>query len=295
MAIETLHSTEIVLPTVTLDSGKKCTATVAMEIVNDDIYCVRTYDPKEGSEEDGKKQPVVLHKLFNYLSGGNGSSSYVMVRTQAGTENIAVHANSLTYHNHVFYLVTRNGEGTENQVMAFGSDGIITHKYTYSGGKIGTINYYDTQNGALRFLISVKHKVNVLFRLVKISGTKLVDEGVSFEALVSDNNYETGNDSYYNRSTKQLYVTKFKNPDQDAGDDAKIVSNLVLQYDLSDGISGTSAKYSSVRTLQVDNQEGEMKFEIEGLCMYDNKKYVCVNSLDLNKNQTDAICKLYLP
>lgn len=49
MAIKTSHSTEIVLPTVTLSNEKQCTATVAMTIVNDDIYCVRTYHPKGGT------------------------------------------------------------------------------------------------------------------------------------------------------------------------------------------------------------------------------------------------------
>lgn len=286
MAITTNHRVLLTLPTVEVNK-KSCTATVAMVIIKDDIYCVRTYDG------EGEKQPVVLHKLCNYLSGGSVSSSYVIVHTPSNVTNIAKHANSLTYHDHVFYLVTMNGK-TENQVMAFGSDGIITNRYKYNGGIIATINYYDTKNGALRFLVAIKKTdscEDVEHRLVKISGSQLVDVGISFTALVSNSTYLRGNDSYYNRSTKQLYLTKFKT----VSEGEEITNNWVLQYDLSDGISGTGGQYFSVRTLRVKNTSEERKLEIEGISMYDNKKFVCVNSTDSNKKQTDTVCQLYLP
>ena len=104
-------------------NGKKCTATSAMTIVNDDIYCIRSASP---NNED--KMPVVLHKLYNYLSE-KGKEKTSIIQTVSGSVAIAIHANSLTYHDHLFYMVTRNGSKNENQVMAFNSDGVIVKKY----------------------------------------------------------------------------------------------------------------------------------------------------------------------
>lgn len=287
MALKTKHSIITTLPEDA--AGIQCSAQAGMTIVNGDIYCISSQ-----SSNTNEKKPVVLRKLFGYLSGSTSSSKAVIIHTAAGTQNIAIHANSLTYYNHVFYLATMNAGANASQVMAFGSDGEITAKYTYSDGEkntITTINYYDTKDGALRFLVSIGHGVNVKFRLVKADGTVLKDEGISFTASVPDSNFLKGNDHYYDRSTKQLYVTKFKTPPTD-GD---ITTNWILQYDLSDGIS--KPEYSSVRTLEASILGDEIKFEIEGLCIYDNKKYVCTNTVilqDKKRTQEDAICKLFL-
>lgn len=272
----------------TLDTKNGCSATVALVIKDGVIYCVRT---KTGDSDE--KKPVMLHILREAISGKQDDKGTAVEIKTALNKNtaIAVHANSLTYHNNLFYLVTRNRGG--NQVMAFGIDGEIKAKYTYAAETIGTIDYYRTVNGEIHFLISYKRgDLHAEVHEVKISGNKLVDVGNSFIALVPDTSYESGNDSFYDRSTKQLYLIRGKEIPVTT-DKNTILENLLMQYDLSGGISGTGKSCSSVRTLHVAATSGETKYELEGICIYNGKKYVCVNSVDTNKQQTDSVDQLY--
>lgn len=292
MAVITKHSKLIDIPTEII-SGIKMTATDAMTIVNNDIYCICSkHDGPD--EENPKKYPVALHKFYNYLpEGSSGTKALSEVTTSAGSKIIAKHSNSITYHNHIFYMVTRNGKGSENQVMAFGSDGVITNKYTYADKEIATINFYKEVDGVLYFLISTGGGNKVPYKIVKISGSKLVDTGVSFKVSAPDPDYTTGNDSYYDLSTKQLYITKIKKIEVDGKDIIK--NNKIYQYDLDRTLSGSSLIFNAKRVLQIDNNDDETYFEIEGLAIYENKKYVCANVVIKNaKGGSDGIFKLYV-
>ena len=278
----------------------KCSAQAGMTIVTDDIYCISTQSSGTG------KKPVALHKLLNYLPENTGSSKAVILHTASGSKNIAMHANSLTYHDHLFYLATMNTDENASQVMAFDSEGKICSKYTYSNSatdRIGTVNYYDTtEEGALCFLVSVGRGQDVRFRLVKINKTGLENVGNPFVVSVPDLAYTKGNDHYYDRTTKQLYVIKFETPTTEGSD---IKNNLILQYDLSGGIPQTNTPKKPVRTLKVSAAKGEEKFEIEGISIYrytdGNKtkeiKYVCANIVKLKNGkrmQADDVCQLYI-
>lgn len=292
MAVITRHSKLLDIPTKII-SGIKMTATDAMTIVNNDIYCICSkHDGPD--EENPKKYPVALLKFYNYLpEGSSGKTDYSVVTTSAGSKIIARHSNSITYHNHLFYMVTRNGTGSENQVMAFGSDGVITNKYTYAGGEIATINFYKEVDGVLYFLISTGGGDKVPYKIVKISGSKLVSTGVSFHVIAPDNDYSEGNDSYYDLSTKQLYVTKFKKIEVNGKKTIK--NNRIYQYDLNRTLSGSSLTFNAKRVLQIDSNDNETKFEVEGLAIYDNKKYVCANVVIGNATDgSDGIFKLYV-
>lgn len=275
----------------TLDTKNGCSATVALVIEDGVIYCVRTK-----ADDSDEKKPVMLHILREAISGKQDDKGTAVEIKTALNKNtaIAVHANSLTYHNNLFYLVTRNRGG--NQVMAFGIDGEIKAKYTYDPKTIGAIDYYRTVNGEIHFLISYRRKsdLHADVREVKISGNKLVDVGNSFIALVPDTSYDAGNDIFYDRSTKQLYLIRGKKiKKSDTSTEKTVLENLLMQYDLSGGISGTGKSYSSVRTLHVAATSGETKYELEGICIYNGKKYVCVNSVNTNKQQTDSVDQLY--
>jgi len=295
MAVITNHKRLISIPNHTVNitsttSEYDMTATDAMTIVNNDIYCICSkHDGPD--EENPKKYPVVMHKFYNYLpEGSSGKTDYSEVTTSAGSKIIARHSNSITYHNHLFYMVTRNGTGSENQVMAFGSDGVITNKYTYAGGEIATINFYKEVDGVLYFLISTGGGNEVPYKIVRISGSKLVNTGVFFKVSVPDSEYSIGNDSYYDLSTKQLYVTKIKKID-----DKIIKNNRIYQYDLNRTLSGSSLTFNAKRVLQIDSNDNETKFEIEGLAIYDNKKFVCANVVIGNATDgSDGIFKLYV-
>ena len=230
-----------------------------MTIVNDDIYCVAT------SNGDGKK-PVLLHKLFNYLSGV-GKSSYSEVTTQSGGMMIAEHLNSITYYNHLFYIVTRNKGG--NQVMAIDSDGNVKKKYSYSRSTIATINNYEDD----KFLISVNGGCSIKYRMVRITD-RIIDVGLDFKAIVTDSDYETGNDSFYDKKDKRLYVTKFKDNLRD---------NAIYVYDLCRLCNGY--KYKPEKVFYVSSSE---KYEIEGIGTYKGKMYACVNAVK-NGKQADEI------
>lgn len=281
--VETAHRKVTDLATTKVDNIA-CRDTVGLVIVDDVIYCIMT---RAVSIDLKEKQPVVMKKITGCFSGNNIQTQDITIHIDQGTNIIAMHANSITYHNHIFYLVTQNIDNLGNQIMAFGSNGIISAKYKYAGGKILTINYYGTINGELYFLVSTDRHQRIPYSLVKISGNYLVDVGKSFIALAPYADYDDGNDSYYDRSTKQLYITKFKKANDN------IMENLVLQYDLSGGISGNGQEYSSVRTLHVAAQAGESRFEIEGICIYNGKKYVCVNSKDSSGVRNNNVCYLY--
>lgn len=284
MSVITKHKLIISIPEKSI-SGEKMTATDAMSIVDNDIYCICS------KHDDISKYPVVLHKFYNYLPEGNtGSYKNSDLTTEAGSKIIAKHSNSLTYYNHVFYMVTRNGTGSENQVMAFGSDGIIKSKYTYADGEIGTINFYKNKDNVPWFLISIGGGTSITYRLVKVSGSKFINTGISFKVNVPDVDYSIGNDSYYDFTTKQLYITKFKKIMVNGT--ATVRNNRIYQYDLNCELSGSSATFDAKRILQIDGDSEETKFEIEGLAVYDSKKYVCANVVSSGKN-CDAIYKLY--
>ena len=254
--------------------GKKCSAVACMSIVNDDIYVLSSH-----SSSDNFKQPVVLHKLYNYISNSNPNVgySYETIRTSKGSENIAVHANSMTYNNHLFYMVTRNGTDNENQVIVFGSDGIIKNKlkYAHIGSKLATINHYKDD----KFIISVGGGNTIPYRVVQNSGNYLNDV-FSFKLKIADSEYQTGNDSYYDKKSKKIYVTKFK-------DD--LIHNAIYVYDLSKLSAGKT--YTPTDVYYINAKNGESQFEIEGLGIFENNIYVCTNSVK-NSKQTDSICKL---
>lgn len=274
----------------------KYTAQAGISIVNDNIYCLSS------KFNNDAMNPVAFHKLHGYLTEGiTKSSKSVLLKIGNAPGEVARHANSLTYHDHLWYFATMNKGTNEKQVMGFDADGNITKQYTY-GGKytIGTVNYYDTKDGVLRFLISVGNSLECDFRLVKVNGTKLeeennssftleIPEDIKRVAQSSDVNVEVhGNDHYYDRSTKQLYVTKFKQVGK------VIKTNWVLQYDLSGGISSLTKPLECKRELKVSASEGEDKFEIEGLCIYNDRKYVSANVV-IGEEQADAVYRLYLP
>lgn len=181
---------------------------MALTIVNGVVYYIKTNHNKT------VKNPVMLHKLEGYLTGGAKKHSCVQVKTSSEAIAIAKHVNSITYRNGLFYITTMNGEAkTANQVMAFGTDGIIQHKYSFDGGDgIGTIDYYDTKNNTPRFLISLGHSTDashegkVKFQLVKLSDStnKIVEstDHFTFYAKCPYDTYFQGNDCYYDCSSK---------------------------------------------------------------------------------------------
>ena len=173
-----------------LNTSTTCIATAAMTIYNNNVYCIRTV-PEDEDNPTSKtvKKPVIMEKVYNF-STGTETSATCSIKTSAGTTNIACHANSLTCVGGTFYMVTRNGaylsdgktlnnNNTANQVMTFGTDGIIKKKLTYSGGTIATINYFTSSGGVNYFLVSTSGGRKIEYKLVKESGTSLVDAGTT--------------------------------------------------------------------------------------------------------------------
>lgn len=229
-------------------SGKTCSAVAGMVVVAGNVYTVSSK-----SSSGGKKMPVVFYK----------NEKAIPVQTSGGSYSIAKHLNSITYYNHLFYIVTRNGQD-ENQIMAFRSNGIIEKKWKYPRSMIATINHFKGNN----FLISVNGGKVVKYRMVQI-GDEIKDVGLDFK-IVAD--YSTGNDSFYDKKDKRLYVTKFKDKEHSA----------VFVYDLchlSDG-----GRYYPEKVIE---RSGSEKFEIEGVGIL-NGLIGCVNQVK-NGCQDDII------
>ena len=223
-------------------SGKSCNKVAGCVVVGKNIYTVSSIDG-EG------KQPVAFYK----------NDKAIPVKTPSGSTSIARHLNSITYYDHLFYIVTRNNQD-ENQIMAFDSGGIIRRRWKYPRSKIATINHYSGN----RFLISVSGGLSVKYRLVEI-GDEIEDVGINFRALAPPG-YETGNDSFYEK--KRLYVTKFKD----------LSHSAVFLYDISSLKNG--AKFLPVDAIYTE-EKGQ--FEIEGV---GKGLIACVN-----RKQNDLIVK----
>ena len=277
----------------TTANGYKCSAMAGMVIVNNDAYCIKS------AVQNGNKLPVVFYRISN-IDTSNIIQRKWVIKTGNGTENIAVHANSITYANHVFYITTMNPSG--RQVLGFkvnytgneaDKNGVILDDCSYkyldengNGKPIYSINYFDTQNGDIRFLASVeKNSTGYTYQLLRASGNKLVNENIKFKVKNWEEKiYNTGNDSYYDRATKMLYTTRF------CKEGSKVVRNAILQYDLSAGISGTTKEYSPVRVIEISAINNEAKFEIEGMSIFNGKKYICTKTNNVSgKEGEDAI------
>ena len=229
--------------------GKTCSAVAGTVVVGNNIYTIAS------KSADGK-QPIAFYR----------NDKAIPVRTAAGSTAIARHANSITYYDHLFYVVTRNGQD-ETQIVAFDSGGIIKKKWKYPRSMIATINHY---SGSW-FLISVNGGLSVKYRAVEI-GKEILDTGREFRVKIPDTEYQTGNDSFYNKTTKRLYVTKFKDE----------VHNAVFIYD----ISAIRKEYIPV---DVKYYTGKEKFEIEGI---GKGMIACVNGVKSGK-QNDMVVQLY--
>ena len=91
--------------------GKTCSAVAGTVVVGNNIYTIAS------RSADGK-QPIAFYR----------NDKAIPVRTAAGSTAIARHANSITYYDHLFYVVTLNGQH-EAQIVAFDSGGIIKKKW----------------------------------------------------------------------------------------------------------------------------------------------------------------------
>ena len=226
--------------------GKTCSAVAGLVVVGSNIYTVASHTG------DGK-QPIAFYR----------NEKAIPVKTPNGSTAIARHLNSITYHDHLFYIVTRNGTD-ENQVMAFDSGGIIRKRWKYPKSTIATINHYSGN----WFLISVNGGLSVKYSVVEI-GDEILDTGREFRVKIPDKDYSTGNDSFYEK--KRLYVTKFKDKEHSA----------VFIYDLSD-------IRKSYNPIDVKYYSGKEKFEIEGV----GKGMVACTNETKNGKQYDRIIQL---
>ena len=163
--------------------GYNCTATAAMTVVGNDLYCIRTVPKQEGVS---KKYPVVLHIIKNFAT--NPVESTVVIETAGGSQYIAAHANSLSHSEDngkiTFYMATGNLPDTSeftdeaikgNQIVCFGTDGKIFKKYSYTE-KVHSVNYAgkDT-DGKKLFLINrgTKSGGYYFYILAKENGNKV--------------------------------------------------------------------------------------------------------------------------
>lgn len=246
----------------------KCSSLFAMINVNNDVFCVKSLKDKNAPE--GTKYPVVLHIIRDFTS--NKIHSKQIIRTDSGSTLIAEHANSITYHAGVFYMTTGNAITNGCQVVSFGENGIVKKHIGYKK-KIYSINYYDTHNGNLRFLVSIDHdkdKHEYSYHLVRLSGTKFIFENVCFTLKDGIASYNTGNDSFYDQEHKSLYTTMFVDSKS-----SYITKNLIYQYDLGSTLSGRI--YVPARAVFINAKDTEQKFEIEGMFIKNSRKYVCAN------------------
>lgn len=282
--------------------GYRCSATAAMTIVGNDLYCVRTASQTETTE---RKLPVVLHIIKNFAT--NPVEQIVIIQTESGSQRIAAHANGISHTtdasgNITFYLATGNAPDTSefddeesikgSQVVCFGTDGKIFKKYSYSQ-KAYSVNYFKTESGVKYFLLNRGTSGTGCYRfaLVKENGTTLEHvKNYKFRVLkdqvggVDTHLYNSGNDASYDPETKRMYLTLFLKES-----DNSITKNAIVRYDMST----EQTIYDPVRVIQT-NASGEVKFEIEGVGVSNSKTYICANVVTTSGVEgPDAIYSIY--
>ena len=231
-------------------NGLKCTAVVGMVVVNDVIYVLTTHS------DNGRKQPCVLHKI---------GKTYKTIVVNDG-KGIAVHANSLAYEDHIFYVVTRNGAGEKyNQVIGFDSNGVIKkkHKYMHPKSKIATLSI---DKG--RWFISVNGGNKVRCREV-IPGENLTDaEGFDRFLLFDTPDDAVGNDITIKDGI--IYATK-----------TDMRGGWILSYDMN---------YIRHRKWFIMAPSWD-KFEVEGCFPTEDGMLICVNGV-IDGKQDDGVWRL---
>ena len=251
-------------------SSPKYYGMAAMHIVNKTMYCIRTL--RQGKNES--KALVYLYKITGDWYNENPSSVKTQVigaiHTSSGSKNVAQHANSLCHVSGNFYMATKNEEGSA--VLAFDSNGLITNHISCTVDEVHTISYEGTRNGNLCFLIKTGKKTTsgklvYRFRLFELVDNKLTlcsSKAVNFTVSVDENGLDAGNDVWYDRQNKKLYVTSF-------GTVNGKIKNVISVYEVGDM---TKSSYTAVRNIVITGAG----LEIEGMRVYsDNgKKYVCI-------------------
>jgi hypothetical protein len=282
---------------------------------NEDLYYLKTHS------DDSDKQPIVLSRIQNWLSG-EGTTTHAVIKTSGGTLEKARHANGLTYHRKqgestgLFFIATRNALQNDSsvadkykgpQVLAVTRTGTVMKKIYYTH-VINSIAYFDTYDGYERFLIGISavKTTNPDTIIYKYHLVKLV--GNTFYPLVQYNTpvisgYRFGNDIYY--KSGKLYVTVFKKGVDD-NNNAYVFRNKIMPFDISslptydDRVSEDDPPIVTIpsterRDLIDDKYASEQSYEIEGMSIHSNgKKYVCTNRTNGSSNYAgDWVCKLY--
>lgn len=271
--------------------GLKATSMCAMSIVGDDLYCIKS----RGKFEDGTKYPAILYRVKNF----NSTSRTITYNTilNGSQYNIFRHANGMTYYRKsgeskgTFYIATMNPRGNGSQIIGVNASGTVTKHIAFANDfptlgtndYVSSIAYYNSE----RFIIGVdKTSTTRKYYLVEFENDTTIRKIASFNVNI-ESSYTKGNDIFYDSDTGYFYICLFI-------DSSPVQDNLILCYNLSSGIQD-GATYSSIRQMRVQAASSENMFEIEGIAIHNNIKYVVTNALDLSGEEKDGIYKLKKP
>lgn len=263
--VQTTHSKVIDVPDYTPSGKQKCTNLGTMQIVGNDIYCLKSNN--EGTAS-------VLYRITNYKTAPKIAAQY-LVKQGSSVASLGK-ANGMAYYNGLFYVATMKTPSQGNQIIAISKEGVIKEKYkcTSEGSdfKVTAITYY--QNGD--FIIKSSKgfsTVKLLNGEIKFGTTFSVDILKTPEVSSQDIHFEEG----------YLYVVQSIK----SASESYTKRNRILKISLKNGVTA-GIKYSPSDIL-IDNSTSSntTQYELESVDLVGTTKYVCVNVLGNGK--TDGI------
>lgn len=269
--------------------GTKATSSCAMSIVGDDLYCIKSL----GTFDKEIKYPAILYRVKNFISN-NRIITYNTI-LNGSNSRIFRHANGMTYYKKsgeskgTFYIATMNPRGKGSQVIGVNAGGNVTKHIVFAEDfpQLGENDYVSSiaNYNSGRFIIGVEKTSTIRkYYLVVFENDSVIRKIASFNIKV-DSFYKKGNDIFYDLNHQCLYVSLF------SVNGSPVRDNLILCYDLSSGIQD-GITFEPIRKMRVQAADDENMFEIEGIDVYNNAKYVITNALDANNKESDGIYKL---
>ena len=257
--------------------GEKCTSLCGMEIVGDDAYCLMT-----NSDDDKNLHEACLCRYPDFLD--TTKSRKVFTIADNGEEELFTHANGIAYYRvsgeskGTFYIAT-SSKGTD-AIIGVDAKGNITKHITCTEYILSI-----TSCGNGKFIVGTSHTSTKTktrnYAVGHVNSKSVFAFDKSDITLACVDNYTIGNDIYYDKTAAVLYIPMFQKNSK-----GNVTDNIIMACPFD--LNNLPDTLTPTRVMKdYESSTGIAKYEIEGMAIYNNKKYVANNA------DADGIYQIY--